>query len=73
MANTLEQMESRLIRMERKGRRIYDDITKEEGKMQPRVRETAKNERKPRKIIKGGYQKLMINGKIWCGTKKQKN
>ena len=37
-------------------------MTKEEGKIQARLRKTAK---KKRKVVKVGYQNLTENGKVW--------
>ena len=44
---------------------MEDHMTKEERKIQARLRQTTKNERKLGKVVKVGYQKLTIKGKIW--------
>ncbi|KAJ8912534.1 hypothetical protein NQ315_014478, partial [Exocentrus adspersus] len=45
------------------------DLTKEERKIQKTIREKAKQEKEKGNDVKVGYQKLVVNGKVWKWNK----
>ena len=47
------------------GTYINDDMSREERKIQAKIRERAKTERTSGKEVKIGFQKIIINGSVW--------
>lgn len=56
-----------------KGEKIFinDDLTKKEMEMQKNLRTMAQEERNSGKVVKVGYQKLIINGTEWRWNKER--